>query len=183
MAAAVEQRAPIVFDVPLLVESAAGAPASTASLVVDCSRGRRRSNAWCSAPAGRASRCARVIAQQAPRAARRAIADAVIHNDGLARSSELRIAAHALWALWVRPGLTAQTAVKQCGLAPVRSPAGAGRALILYEYPFNESIRTMLRLEHLFDRLGQLIVRDAPVDHHFALATLFEIMDVARAPT
>ncbi len=51
-------------------------------------------------------------------------------------------------------------------------------ALIVYEYPFNESIRTMLRLEHLFDRLGQLIERDAPVDHHHALATIFEIMDV-----
>ena len=51
--------------------------------------------------------------------------------------------------------------------------------MVLYEYPFNESIRTMLRLEHLFDRLGQLIPRDAAVDHHFALATVFEIMDVA----
>ena len=51
--------------------------------------------------------------------------------------------------------------------------------MVLYEYPFNESIRTMLRLEHLFDRLGQLVARDTPVDHHFALATLFEIMDVA----
>ncbi len=51
-------------------------------------------------------------------------------------------------------------------------------ALILYEYPFNESIRTMLRLEHLFDRLGQLIERDAAMDHHHALATIFEIMDV-----
>ena len=51
--------------------------------------------------------------------------------------------------------------------------------MILYEYPFNESIRTMLRLEHLFDRLGQLVAREAPVDHHFALATIFEIMDVA----
>ena len=37
----------------------------------------------------------------------------------------------------------------------------------------------MLRLEHLFDRLGQLVVRDSAVDHHFALATIFEIMDVA----
>ena len=37
----------------------------------------------------------------------------------------------------------------------------------------------MLRLEHLFDRLGQLVARDAAVDHHFALATIFEIMDVA----
>jgi cell division protein ZapD len=51
--------------------------------------------------------------------------------------------------------------------------------LVLYEYPFNESIRTMLRLEHLFDRLGQLLPRDAAVDHHFALVTLFEIMEVA----
>ena len=37
----------------------------------------------------------------------------------------------------------------------------------------------MLRLEQLFDRLGQLMVRDTAVDHHFALVTLFEIMDVA----
>ena len=51
--------------------------------------------------------------------------------------------------------------------------------MILYEYPFNESIRTMLRLEYLFDRLGTLMARDAAVDHHFALATIFEIMDVA----
>ncbi len=51
--------------------------------------------------------------------------------------------------------------------------------MILYEYPFNESIRTMLRLEHLFDRLGQLMAREAAVDHHYALATLFEILDVS----
>ncbi|MEO5733111.1 MAG: cell division protein ZapD [Rubrivivax sp.] len=51
--------------------------------------------------------------------------------------------------------------------------------MILYEHPFNEGIRTMLRLEHLFDRLGQLLARDAAVDHHFVLVTLFEIMDVA----
>ena len=51
--------------------------------------------------------------------------------------------------------------------------------MVLYEYPFNESIRTMLRLEHLFDRLGQLIPRKTAVDHHYALATIFEIMDVA----
>ena len=51
--------------------------------------------------------------------------------------------------------------------------------LVLYEYPFNESIRTMLRLEHLFDRLGQLMARDTALDHHFALATIFEVMDVA----
>lgn len=51
--------------------------------------------------------------------------------------------------------------------------------MVLYEYPFNESIRTMLRLEHLFDRLGQLAPRDTAVDHHYAIATLFEIVEVA----
>ncbi len=51
--------------------------------------------------------------------------------------------------------------------------------MILYEHPFNESIRTMLRLEHLFDRLGQLAPRSEAVDHHYAIATIFEIMEVA----
>ncbi len=55
-------------------------------------------------------------------------------------------------------------------------------AVILYEYPFNERIRTYLRLEHLFRRLGELVERESPTDHHFALTTIFEIMDVgARA--
>jgi cell division protein ZapD len=51
--------------------------------------------------------------------------------------------------------------------------------VILYEYPFNERIRTYLRLEHLFRRLGELIPRSHPLDHHYALGTIFEVMDVA----
>jgi cell division protein ZapD len=51
--------------------------------------------------------------------------------------------------------------------------------LVLYEYPLNESIRTMLRLEHLFGRLDTLSQRDDALDHHFALATMFEIIEVA----
>ncbi len=51
--------------------------------------------------------------------------------------------------------------------------------MILYEYPFNERIRTYLRLEHLFRRLAELVPRSHPLDHHFALTTMFEIMDVA----
>ena len=54
--------------------------------------------------------------------------------------------------------------------------------MILYEYPFNERIRTYLRLEHLFLRLTTLVARDEALDHHYALTTIFEIMDVgARA--
>ena len=51
--------------------------------------------------------------------------------------------------------------------------------MVRYEYPLNEGIRTMLRLEQLFDRLGQLVARDSALDHHYAIATLFEIVDVA----
>lgn len=51
--------------------------------------------------------------------------------------------------------------------------------MILYEYPLQERIRTYLRLEHLFNRLSQLMTRIDALDHHFALVTLFEIMDVA----
>ena len=51
--------------------------------------------------------------------------------------------------------------------------------MILYEYPFNERIRTYLRLEHLFHRLGDLVVREHPIDHHYAITTIFEVMDVA----
>jgi cell division protein ZapD len=39
-----------------------------------------------------------------------------------------------------------------------------------------------LRLEHLFRRLGELVERESPTDHHYAITTIFEIMDVgARA--
>ncbi|MEJ8854341.1 cell division protein ZapD [Variovorax robiniae] len=51
--------------------------------------------------------------------------------------------------------------------------------MILYEYPFNERIRTYLRLEHLFRRLGELVPADSALLHHYALVTIFEIMDVA----
>jgi cell division protein ZapD len=54
--------------------------------------------------------------------------------------------------------------------------------VITYEYPFNERIRTYLRLESLFRRLMELLAREGALDHHYALASLFEVMDVgARA--
>jgi len=51
--------------------------------------------------------------------------------------------------------------------------------VILYENPFNERLRTYLRLEHLLRRLGELVPRSHPLDHHYVLATIFEVMDVA----
>lgn len=63
----------------------------------------------------------------------------------------------------------------------IRQPLEA-RRVILYEYPFNERIRTYLRLEQLFQRLGELVSSVHALQHHYALTTIFEIMDVtARA--
>ena len=49
--------------------------------------------------------------------------------------------------------------------------------VILYEHPFNERVRTYLRLEHLFQRFEELTTRNHPVDNHFALTTLFELVE------
>lgn len=51
--------------------------------------------------------------------------------------------------------------------------------MILYEYPFNERTRTYLRLEQLLRRLALLVARTQAVDHHYAIQTLFELMEVA----
>jgi cell division protein ZapD len=51
--------------------------------------------------------------------------------------------------------------------------------VITYEYPLVERIRTMLRLEDLFDRARFFLERGDPLEHHAALLTLFEILEVA----
>ena len=51
--------------------------------------------------------------------------------------------------------------------------------MITYEYPLNERIRTLLRLEDLFERSRHFSARTDPLDHHVALLTLFEILEVA----
>ncbi len=50
--------------------------------------------------------------------------------------------------------------------------------VILYEYPFTERVRSLLRLEDLFDKLGFFIEQPHPYCHHAALMALFEILEV-----
>ncbi len=50
--------------------------------------------------------------------------------------------------------------------------------MILYEYPLQKHIRTYLRLGRLFVRWNQLVARLDPIDHHYALATIFEIIEI-----
>ena len=51
--------------------------------------------------------------------------------------------------------------------------------MIHYEFPINERIRTLLRLEDLYDRTAHFIDSPHPFDHHAALLGIFEIMEVA----
>jgi cell division protein ZapD len=51
--------------------------------------------------------------------------------------------------------------------------------VIHYEYPLSERIRTLLRLEDLFDRFDAYAASPDPHAHHAALRTLFELAEVA----
>jgi cell division protein ZapD len=51
--------------------------------------------------------------------------------------------------------------------------------LIVYEYPFNERIRTLLRLEDLYEKFKFFVQQEHPMQHHVALATIFDMLEVA----
>ncbi|MHB1074801.1 cell division protein ZapD [Thiobacillus sp.] len=51
--------------------------------------------------------------------------------------------------------------------------------MIHYEYPLSERIRTLLRLEDLFDRFDAYAASPDSHAHHAALLTLFEMAEVA----
>lgn len=50
--------------------------------------------------------------------------------------------------------------------------------MISYEFPLNEKVRTLLRLDVLFARMTHFIEHNHSMDHHAALMTLFEILEV-----
>jgi len=88
----------VVFDVPLLTESAHWRGRVDRILVVDCAEATQvqrvmQRSGWSEAEVQR------VIAQQASRAQRRAIADAVILNDGISLA-ELDAQVGRLWQDW-----------------------------------------------------------------------------------
>lgn len=102
---------PLVFDVPLLAEAGARwRQRVDRVLVIDCSEATQlqrvmQRSGWPE------DTVRNVIGQQAPRALRRAVADAVIHNDDLTLP-QLQAQVAALWACWLPPdpGSAAPTA-------------------------------------------------------------------------
>ena len=92
---------PVVFDVPLLAESRHWRARVDRVLVVDCEpdtqvRRVQARSGWTE------EAVRRVLAQQASREARRAIADAVIYNEGLSLPA-LQAEVRALWSRWQLP--------------------------------------------------------------------------------
>ncbi len=88
----------VVFDVPLLSASSHWRQRVARVLVVDCSVDTQVARV-AQRPGWTADSARAVVAQQASRPERRALADAVIHNDGISLV-QLQQEVHALWSLW-----------------------------------------------------------------------------------
>lgn len=52
--------------------------------------------------------------------------------------------------------------------------------MITYEYPLNERVRTLMRMESLFTKFSHFAEQNEALGHHAALLALFEILEVAR---
>jgi dephospho-CoA kinase len=103
--AALNPECPVVFDVPLLAESQSLRPWRSRVhrvLVVDC-RVETQVARVVTRPGWTEDAARRVIAQQATRAVRRSVADAVIANEDLSLT-QLKDEVRALWALWTAAG-------------------------------------------------------------------------------
>jgi dephospho-CoA kinase len=98
-AAAASPDQPIVFDVPLLAESSHWRGRVDRVLVIDCEVETQIARVIARSGWTREA-VERVVAQQATRAQRRAIADAVICNDDLSIEA-LERAVDALWLAWI----------------------------------------------------------------------------------
>jgi len=88
----------VVFDVPLLSASSPWRQRVERLLVVDCAEDTQVQRVMLRS-GWSAGQVQRVISQQMPRGARRAIADAVIFNDGVALDV-LQSQVQALWQHW-----------------------------------------------------------------------------------
>ncbi len=89
----------VVFDVPLLAESKTWRERVEAVLVVDCLEATQITRVS-QRPGWSPAAAQQVVAQQASRAKRRAIADAVIFNDGISLA-DLDLQVQVLWSHWV----------------------------------------------------------------------------------
>ena len=50
--------------------------------------------------------------------------------------------------------------------------------MISYEYPLSERVRTLLRCEDLYERVEYFLAKSDSLEHHAALVSIFEILEV-----
>lgn len=181
----------VLLVVPLLVESGAMRERYQRVLVIDCDESQQIERVKARSGLD-ADEVRRIMATQASRAERLTRADDVIDNAGPPEAMESRIddlhqtylklaeaafaRAGGLGNAGVHGGQSRQVAPPSIEKAPARADAPS---VIVYEYPLSERVRTMLRLEHLFERMHHFLSKDNAFEHHVALLTLFEILEVA----
>jgi cell division protein ZapD len=188
-------RSPYVLHVvPLLVEAGIDRARMQRVLVVDCDETEQVSRVM--QRSGLAEGEVRaIIAAQARRESRLEQADDVIRNDGPLELVDGMVEAlhHRYLELSRAPPLVDSPPPKPKGAAGLVQPFVDGREsgrnssdlragappVIAYEYPLSEKVRTLLRLEDLFERVRFFVGRPDALEHHAALITLFEILEVA----
>lgn len=127
----------------------------------------------------------RIIAAQMTRAERLAHATDIIENTGTIADIAPRVAElHAKFLALARevhplPAHAGVGSAAPIGRESPQDPGETGTPVISYEYPLTERIRTMLRLEALFERARHFLSMSDQQEHHVVLLTLFEIMEVA----
>jgi cell division protein ZapD len=128
----------------------------------------------------------RIIAAQVTRAGRLAHATDIIENTGTVADIPPKVAelhekflALASSARQVEATARGVGSTATLGRESAKTTADTGFSVISYEYPLTERIRTMLRLETLFERARHFLSMSDQQEHHVVLLTLFEIMEVA----
>ena len=186
----------VIQMVPLLIEIGADDGRYQRILVVDCSVETQIHRVMQRNGMSR-EEVMRIIQAQVPREKRLQHATEIIDNSGSLEdlaSQVSRIHNRYLEAAntpehQIRasksPAGPAKSAAGGLGNAPADGresaslPEEAASSVIIYEYPLTERIRTLLRLEDLFERIHHFDSKSDPLDHHIALLTLFEILEVA----
>lgn len=174
----------VIQVVPLLVETGMGRERFNRILVVDCdqtlqiqrvlSRGGLDENG-----------VRTIMSTQASRHTRLSRADDVLVNEGSLEEMDAEVdLLHQRYLSLSKEHLARKNPSGGLASPPVnRRESGrshhAAATVITYEYPLNERVRTLLRLENLFERIRYFVSHSDPLEHHIVLLTLFEILEVS----
>ncbi len=176
----------VIQVVPLLVETGMGHERFNRILVVDCEEStqveRVRARNGLSEDEVR-----RIMATQASRENRLSRADDLLFNEDNLESIDAKVESlHQRYLAESRESGRNRTTSHTGGLASApenrresRGSLNPAAPVIVYEYPLNERVRTLLRLETLFARVQFFLAKSDPLEHHITLLTLFEILEVA----